>query len=75
MSEIYECHECGWTDLDKGFFTEEAGFFYCSLHRSLSWGELAQLTHTTQVERFGWCSCEDNEGNKNPFSDCPKGDK
>jgi len=39
---------------------------------SISWGELAELTHATQVERFGFCGCEDNEGNENPFSDCPK---
>jgi hypothetical protein len=25
----------------------------------LSWGELADLTHVSQVEMFGWCSCED----------------
>ena len=40
--------------------------------RSMSWGELAQLTHITQVEAFGFCSCEDNEGKENPYSDCPK---
>jgi DNA-directed RNA polymerase subunit RPC12/RpoP len=39
---------------------------------SISWGELAELTHATQVERFGFCGCEDNEGKENPFSDCPK---
>ena len=39
---------------------------------SISWGELAELTHTTQVERFGFCTCEDNEGNENPYTDCPK---
>lgn len=38
---------------------------------SISWGELALLTHETQVGRFGWCSCEDNEGNENPYQDCP----
>jgi hypothetical protein len=38
---------------------------------SISWSELAELTHKTQVMRFGWCSCEDNEGNENPYSDCP----
>ena len=38
---------------------------------SMSWGELLELTHTTQVERFNWCSCEDNEGNENPYADCP----
>jgi hypothetical protein len=37
----------------------------------ISWGELAELTHITQVERFGWCSCEDNEGQDNPYTDCP----
>ena len=39
---------------------------------SISWSELAQLTHTTQVERFGFCTCEDNEGQENPYADCPK---
>jgi hypothetical protein len=39
---------------------------------SISWGELAEFTHTTQVERFNWCWCEDNEGNPNPYDDCPK---
>jgi hypothetical protein len=37
---------------------------------SMSYGELAELTHATQVKMFGWCSCEDNEGNENPYSDC-----
>jgi len=39
---------------------------------SISWGELAEFTHTTQVEQFNWCWCEDNEGNPNPYNDCPK---
>ena len=39
---------------------------------SMSWGELANLTHETQVAHFGFCSCEDNEGRENPYSDCPK---
>jgi hypothetical protein len=39
---------------------------------SISWGELAELTHATQVERFGFCMCEDNEGNENPYPDCDK---
>ena len=38
----------------------------------MSWSELAQLTHTTQVERFNWCMCEDNEGQENAYADCPK---
>ena len=39
---------------------------------SISWGELAELTHATQVERFNFCMCEDNEGQENPYTDCPK---
>ena len=38
----------------------------------MSWSELAELTHKTQVEKFNWCMCEDNEGKENPYSDCPK---
>ena len=29
---------------------------------AISWGELANLTHATQVERFGWCICEGTNG-------------
>lgn len=38
---------------------------------SLYQSELAELTHRTQVAIFGWCSCEDNAGNENPYTDCP----
>ena len=38
---------------------------------SYSWQEMIDLTHATQVEKFGWCSCEDNEGNDNPYEDSP----
>lgn len=38
---------------------------------SISWGELAELTHAMQVEKFNFCTCEDNEGQENPFADCP----
>lgn len=37
----------------------------------MTWSELADLTHATQVELFGFCTCEDNEGNPNPYDDCP----
>ena len=36
---------------------------------SISWGELAELTHATQVEKFGFCSCEDAP---KAYSDCPR---
>lgn len=38
---------------------------------SYSWGDMADLTHATQVEIFGWCGCEDSEPQ---YDDCPKGD-
>lgn len=34
----------------------------------LTWGELALLTHTKQVELFGFCGCEDDQG---WYDDCP----
>ena len=43
------------------------------MSRDLSWSELAELTHATQVEHFSFCLCEDNEGQENPYADCPKG--
>ena len=41
------------------------------LRGSPSYGDMADLTHETQVALFHWCSCEDNEGNENPYEDCP----
>lgn len=38
---------------------------------SYSWGDMANLTHATQVETFGWCACEDTNSDTNPYSDCP----
>lgn len=40
--------------------------------KSYSWSELAELTHETQVENFGWCSCEEQEDF--PYADCPRPD-
>ena len=37
---------------------------------SPSESDMLELTHETQVELFGWCSCEDNEGQDNPYADC-----
>jgi hypothetical protein len=37
---------------------------------SISWGELAELTHATQVERFNFCLCEEQE--QFPYEDCPR---
>jgi hypothetical protein len=39
---------------------------------SISWAELAQLTHITQVAGFGFCLCEDiTDKQDTPFADCP----
>jgi len=37
---------------------------------SMSWSEVAELTHATQVERFNWCECEEQENF--PYADCPR---
>jgi hypothetical protein len=38
---------------------------------SISWQELADLTHATAVQRFNWCACEDLEdGQELPYADC-----
>jgi hypothetical protein len=46
--------------------------FHDSSQASYSWSEMAELSHTTQVAMFGWCSCEDNDGQDNPYPNCPK---
>jgi len=35
---------------------------------SFYWSELAELTHATQVEIFGWCACETEQ---KQYNDCP----
>lgn len=34
------------------------------------WSDIAQLTHKTQVEKFNWCGCEEQE--QFPYDDCPR---
>jgi hypothetical protein len=34
------------------------------------WSDLADLTHKTQVEKFGFCTCEDQEPHEYPYADC-----
>ena len=40
----------------------------------MSYGDLAELTHDTQVAIFGFCGCEDNgnDNNESPYGDCPR---
>lgn len=40
------------------------------MNNSISWSELAQLTHKTQVEQFGFCMCEEQQ--LFPYEDCPR---
>lgn len=49
---------------------QENGDDGTGFEESMSWSELAELTHTTQVERFGFCTCEDLEPHEYPYADC-----
>jgi hypothetical protein len=53
-------------------FVDYWGIVIDQLGGSPCWGDMAELTHETQVALFGWCPCEDNEGNENPYEDCPR---
>ena len=37
---------------------------------SMSWSEVAELSHATQIEKFNFCTCE--EGKQFPYADCPR---
>jgi hypothetical protein len=66
MSTCMGCLE----DFDDDDLVWENGLV-CKSCESISYSELAELTHETQVYRFGWCSCEDSEPHQYPYSDCP----
>ncbi len=34
------------------------------------WSDIANLTHETQVQHFGFCTCEEQE--EFPYDDCPR---
>jgi hypothetical protein len=38
--------------------------------KSYSWQDMANFNHITQVERFNWCACEEQE--QFPYEDCPR---
>jgi hypothetical protein len=40
------------------------------MNDTISWQELSELTHATQVEKFNFCTCEEQE--YFPYSDCPR---
>ena len=69
----HNCGICG--NKTEPFDPHGVGVFCCdrcAAREDWSYGELADFTHPLQVAVFGWCSCEDNEGNENPYADCPK---
>ena len=37
---------------------------------TMYWSEIAELTHETQVNLFGFCTCEEQE--YFPYEDCPQ---
>ena len=71
---VFTCEHC-----DDGLATETLATTgekvcpdcveYLDPERSRSWGEMADLTHISQVRIFGWCGCE---GSAAPYDDCPK---
>lgn len=42
----------------------------CCDKDQMSYEELANLNHKTQVEKFNWCACEEQEDF--PYEDCPR---
>ena len=42
-----------------------------SIDRVFYWSDIAELTHATQVENFGFCTCEDGP---KVYDDCEAGD-
>lgn len=39
------------------------------MEKAYTWEEVANLTHETQLQEFGWCACEEQE--YFPYTDCP----
>ena len=73
MSEEYLAQDCNKCGREFNCLVHKSDTcIYCEEEGQLSWSELAELTHETQVDKFGFCSCEDNEENENPYDDCPK---
>jgi RecJ-like exonuclease len=72
LGDTITCDECN--DIAEDWFTGESRAICqdCYSQMPMSWSEVADLTHVTQVERFGWCSCEDLEPHEYPYEDCLK---
>lgn len=55
---------------DKELFVAFWQIVVNELEGSMSYEELGELTHETQVAIFGWCGCED-DGELFSYEDCP----
>lgn len=51
-------------------FVDYWGLVIDQLGGSPCWGDMAELTHETQVALFDFCGCE--EGEVQWYDDCPK---
>lgn len=75
LGDTITCDNCN--DITENWFSsgEEARALCrnCVSQEPMSWSEIANFTHDKQLKMFGWCACEDNEGEEyeNPYSDCP----
>ena len=72
LGDTITCDECN--DIAEDWFTGDSRAICreCYSEMPMSWEEVANLTHVTKVERFGWCSCEDAEPHEYPYADCIK---
>lgn len=79
MGELHRIqpHSVAWATMYEGYEIVTEDDYAKRWHDliaegvDMSMGELATQTHHTQVGIWGWCMCEDNEGNTNPYDDCP----
>ena len=73
MQEEYLAQDCNKCGREFNCLIHKSDTcIYCEEEQQLSWSELAELTHETQVDKFGWCMCEDTEPHEYPYGDCPK---
>ena len=70
LGDTITCDECN--NIAEDWFTGDSRAICqpCYSIEPMSWLEVIELTHPKQVERFGWCSCEEQEDF--PYSDCPR---
>lgn len=71
LGDTITCDDCN--NIAENWYSGESRAICreCYSQMSISWGELVELTHAQQVERFGWCICEDPEQGQ-LAEDCPK---